>query len=71
MPLYKGVSILWLEQEREPDKLVATDATLEACGGYSSKQYFHTRFPDHIKNGRNIAHLEMYAMIVGLKLWGN
>ena len=71
LPLYNGVSILWLEKEREPDSTIATDSTLTAVRGFSGKQYFHMTYLQKVAEGRNIAQLEMVALILGLQLWGN
>ena len=46
-----------------------TDAYLTGVGGFCKKQYFHQQIPAFICNldGVHIAHLKMYAMMVGLK----
>ena len=66
---YKGVSIIWLHNNPEPDKIVATDASKKGYRGIAQGQYFRGKFPEQWKN-RNIAELEMRAVIVALTLWG-
>ena len=50
------------------DKVMATDACLTGYGGTYGNQYFRGRFPANLKN-KNIALLEILAVMVGLKLW--
>ena len=67
---FNGVSILWLHKEPEIDKIIATDACLVGLGGMCGQQYYRTKFPTHLRN-RNIAHLEIIAVIVALKVWAH
>ena len=69
---YNGVSILWLIDAKTPDMFLATDSCLEGAGGTCENEFFHVRYPTEIKEKfTNIAHLEMIAIIVALKLWCN
>ena len=65
---YNGVSILWLHNNTEPDQLIATDASKKGYGGISGQQYFKGRFPLDW-HSKNIAELEMWAVLVALKIW--
>ena len=74
IPSYNGVSIIPQEGWSEPDEIIATDSCLTGCGGYSSliQEYFHTSFPSKIlKQALDINCLELLAVVVALKLWGN
>ena len=55
-----------------PDILLTTDACLDAAGGVCRQQFFHSRFPQNIKDEfPNIAHRELIAVILAVKLWKN
>ena len=55
------------EQWYSPDSIFASDSCLPACGGFWEGKYFHSKFPSEY----SINILEMFAIIVCLKLWGN
>ena len=65
---FNGISIIWLHKEPGVDKVIAMDACLSGYGGMGLGQYFRGRFPIDLK-GRNIAYLEILAVMVALKLW--
>ena len=69
MQEYNGVSIIWLHNNPEPDSIIATDASKQGFGGIAQQEYFRGRFPQDWKN-KNIAELEMRAVIVALRIWG-
>ena len=69
LQLYNGVSILWLHNNPEPDSIIATDACKKGYGGIAGQEYFRGRFPSKWEN-RNIAELEIRAVIAALKIWG-
>ena len=72
LPKYNGISLLWYEEWSQPDAICSSDACLRSCGGYSEGKYFHTCFPESfLDNKYNICILEMFAVIVCLKLWGH
>ena len=73
LPKYNGTSILWYLNVVEVDSKLATDSCLFGCGGISEGQFYRARFPKELQecNQNNIAVLEMYAILVGLKLWSN
>ena len=68
MQQYNGVSLLWLIKEPDTDIVLQTDACLKGFRGICGQQYFRGRFP-LTDQSRNIAILEMWAVMVGLKLW--
>ena len=51
--------------------IFSTDSCLSGCGGWSSGDYFHTQFPDHILNNEDIAinKLEYFAILIAVKVW--
>ena len=67
---YNGISMLWLNKEPEPVSIIATDACLQGYGGTKGNCYFRAQFPQGIRN-KNIAYLEILAVMVALKLWGH
>lgn len=72
LPLYNGVSLMVYEEWSEPDRVCSSDACLHSCGGFCSGKYFHTKFPENFKTRNyNITILEMFAIIICLKLWGS
>ena len=70
MEQYNGVSILWLNQKCEVPEFFVTDASLEGIGGIFDGKYFHHEIPSWMKELEvNIAHLEMWAILVGVRAW--
>ena len=69
---YNGVSILWLQDTLTADVLLATDLSLVGAGAVCANEYFHVKYPQQIlEKFSNIAHLEMLAIILAIKLWGD
>ena len=68
---YNGRSIMWLPLQTKMNEMLATDACLQGAGGICENSYFHTRFPESLEVGKkyHIAHLEMIAIVVALKIW--
>ena len=62
------MSILWLVKEPGTDTVLQIDACLKGYGGICGNQYFRGRFPKKDQT-RNIAILEMWAVMVGLRIW--
>ena len=60
---------MWLHTFPSVDQVLATDASKKGFGGILGEQYFRGRFPQAWQN-RNIAGLEIRAVIVALKIWG-
>ena len=67
---YNGVSLLWLIKKPSTDMVVQTDACLRGYGGICGQEYFRGRFPRQDQN-RNIATLEIWAVMVALKIWAH
>ena len=71
MPVYNGVSLIDYGEWLEADSAISTDACLTGCGGICGNMYFHSRFPGFIEEQQlHISALELLAVVVGLKLWG-
>ena len=59
------------EEWCSPDSVFSSDSCLQGCGGFWGGKYFHSNFPsDFEQHGYSINVLEMFAIIVCLKLWG-
>ncbi|KAI8490524.1 cytoplasmic pattern recognition receptor signaling pathway in response to virus [Branchiostoma belcheri] len=72
LPEYNGVSLIPDPARRHLAAPPTTDACLTGCGGTFSTEYFHTRFPTAILQANHPIHrLEMVAIIVACKIWGN
>ena len=48
LPTFTGTSIIWLQQDTEPDEEMASDATMVGGGAFYRKQYVHFKFHEHI-----------------------
>ena len=66
--MFNGVSIMWMQQVKQPDKITASDACLQGLGATCGKDYLKLKFPMEWA-GRNIAYLELLAVIVMVKVW--
>ena len=63
---------MWMEQKLVVNEVFATDSCLTGAGGLCSGKYFHVQFPEYIftwDEKVHIAHLELLAIIIGLKIW--
>ena len=69
MKQYNGVSLIWLQDQPRPDQVMATDASLKGYGGISGGQVFRGNFPPEYQK-KNIATLELLAVMIGLRIWG-
>ena len=67
---YNGISLMWLTKDPSADSVIATDACKTGYGGilHGELEYFRGRFPKEWQK-RNIAELELRAVMVALKLW--
>ena len=65
---YNGVSLLWLIKEPTLDTVIQTDACPKGFGGVCGSEYYRSRFPKEVQ-GKNITILEMWAVMIGLKIW--
>ena len=72
LPQFTGTSILWLLDVFEVDAEFASDACLVALGAVCQNEYICARFPQDILQvkGTNITHLELWAVIIGVRTWG-
>ena len=71
MQTYNGVSIIWLHKDPVTDSILASDASKKGYGAFLSKHntYLRGEFPKEMQD-RNIADLEMLAVLISLKAWG-
>ena len=71
LPVYDNASIMWMDQECVVDTLIATDASLDSIGGWDGNHYFTKDIPHGYRTDSewNIAHFEMMALVVAIKLW--
>ena len=67
---YNGVSLMWCIKELGVDTLLQTDACPKGYGGICGEEYIRGRFPQHLQ-GTNIAILEIWAVMVALKVWAH
>ena len=71
LPTFSGTGILWMLHITEPDREIASDACLVGMGAVCGKEYIKSRFPEEFKPPKyQIAHLEMWAIVVMFKMWG-
>ena len=71
LPYYNGVSMMLYEEWCFPDTIFSSDACLQGLGGFWDGKYFHAKFPSEFTEKKySINVLEMFAIIVCLKLWG-
>ena len=71
LPCYNAVSMMLYEEWCSPDSVFSSDSSLQGCGGFWEGKYFNSDFPsDFEQRGYSINVLEMFAIIVCLKLWG-
>ena len=69
--IYNGVSFIPTELWSASDSIFSTDACLTGCGGMSSDQYFHVKFPPEVLLRFTAIHLlEALAIVKALHLWG-
>ena len=71
LPFYNGISMMPWQDWSIPDAVFASDACLTGCGAWSGGQYFHCTFPEDIlEKNLHINALELLAVIVAMKTWG-
>jgi hypothetical protein len=69
---FNGVSIIPHIAWTGPDTTISTDACLKSLGGWSGSSFFSCMFPrDILKQELHISALELYAIIIALKLWAD
>ena len=70
MEEYNGISLMWMFKEPTTDQVLATDACKRGYGGIMNNEYIRGRFPSPWQN-KNIATLELWAVIVAIKTWAD
>lgn len=72
-----SISIMWKERISAPNAVIAADACLTGAGGtftpegrQGHMEFYRCPFPEHVMQGTSIAILELWALILALKLWG-
>ena len=68
LPKFSGTGMLWMYHVKQPDYIAASDACLDGLGIVSDKEYGKMEFPAQVRSN-NIAHLELWAIIVMCKVW--
>ena len=71
MDQYDNVSILWMTKVSTVDKVIASDACLKGYGGTCGSEFTFGKFNPEMTTQETwtIVHLELYALIICLKLW--
>ena len=65
------MSILWLVDSVVVDGDMAMDSCMMVAGGWSGDQVFLVKFPRYVcKKFAHITHLELWAVIIAVKVWG-
>lgn len=67
----KYTAPMWHKATGPPDSVMAGDSSLQAAGGVCGNEFFRVKFPEHITGGASIAILELWALILCLKIWGH
>ncbi len=73
LPDFNGVSLIPALEWAEVDAIIESDACLSGGGAvnYASKEFFSTRFPEHIEEAQlAINELELLTILLALKVWG-
>ena len=51
---------------------MAVDSCLVGAGGICGNEYFRFSFPvNMVENGLNITHLELWAIVIAVRVWGH
>ena len=68
LPIFNGKSIMWHHVDMTSRLQFSCDACFSGLGGYwKNKEYFRYKVCSKFQN---IAHLEMWALILTIKVWG-
>ena len=71
VPKFDGTAIMWLIDEETIDQEMATDSCLIGAGGVHGQEYYRVQFRAHLQErGYQIAHWELLAIILDVRLWG-
>ena len=71
MCVYDGQSIMWMHQKINQEPVMSSDASLKGIGGICGERYYKLEITENMikNNGWHIAHLEMWALVIMLRLW--
>ena len=70
LKVFNGVSFIPEMIWSKPDEEMSTDACLSGGGGWSGCEYFSCQFPEFIiRKNFHINALELWVILVGLRLW--
>ena len=70
MRTYNGTSIMWMQQCKIVDSIVASDACLTAMGSRYKNRCIHKKFPNWLTTGEyKIHHLELVVVVTSLRVW--
>ena len=61
--------MMWLQEPPNQTVAFATDASLKGIAGFRNGQYFACTVQGSGHESTNIVHLEMWALMVAIKLW--
>ena len=69
---YNGITMIPESRFSAPDRVISTDSSLKACGGWARGQYFHLPYSNKLLSNKSIHinELECLAVVVALKVWG-
>ena len=70
LPGYNATSLMWLTDAVMVDTEFAMDACLTRAGGNAGDEVFSVRFPRQVTQSAHITHLQLWAVIISVKLWG-
>ena len=71
LPDFKGTSVLWLIDKITIDEELAVDSCLTSAGGVCGNNYYRIMYPKWFLESEKyqIAHLELWVVIIAVKLW--
>ena len=71
LPLYNGVSMMFLQDWSDTDQFLSCDSCLHGAGAWFDCKYFLCKFPSFIlSQNLHTNALELLTVVVALKLWG-
>ena len=70
LPKYGGTSIMWMLEKEQVDAELSTDACMKGAGAIAGNEVYKVSFPVKVTNNAHITHLELWAIIIAIKVWG-
>ena len=70
LPSFKGTSVMWMLKVYNPQGQFSVDACLDGAGGKTDLEYYHVTFPPEFRSRYAITHLELWAVVLSVCLWG-